>query len=486
MAATAIRLPLVRLRAGRLDDGRLAALAATGDERAFEVIYDRHHRALLGFCRHMLGSQDEAEDALQQTFLRAHRALVSQGAPDELRPWLFTIARNRCLTMLAARKAAAGRSRRSSRRPRASARGGAARRPARTARRHRAPARRPALRARARGARRPLARGDRGRDQVPTSKVKALVHQARTRLIADRDARETPCEDVREQLATARGGELRRGPLRRHLALCEACSAYRDAVAEQRPSSPRPAGAAERQAQGHDPRRPGRRRRRRRGHRGRARGGAAPRGAASPPASPRPRSKARHRCRTGRGAGGGAVAVERTVTSPRAPRRVLQGAHERRGRGGRQHERPTVPTARLRPPCSRARAPTGRARPAASVARRLPSAAASAHRSAVPPSASANGPASKPRKDRAADKDARAVIREQRKQDLATARQQQTAARQERLAAGPDRGSSGYLQSCPRAPRTALRPPPRNPRAAAARPSLRGRFPPRSRRSTPS
>src|SRR6185436_6104255 len=70
--------------------------------------------------------------------------------------------------------------------------------------------------------------------EVPTTKVKALVHQARARLIADRDARETPCEDVRELLATARGGELRRGPLRRHLALCEPCSAYRDAVAEQR------------------------------------------------------------------------------------------------------------------------------------------------------------------------------------------------------------------------------------------------------------
>src|SRR5215212_3300526 len=107
MAATAIRAPLVRLRAGRLDDGRLAELAACGDERAFEAIYDRHHRALLGFCRHMLGSQDEGEDALQQTLLRAHRALLSRGAPDELRPWLFAIARNRCLTMLAARKAAA-------------------------------------------------------------------------------------------------------------------------------------------------------------------------------------------------------------------------------------------------------------------------------------------------------------------------------------------------------------------------------------------
>src|SRR5829696_10357023 len=107
MAAHAIRLPLVRLRAGSLDDGRLAELAAAGDERAFEVVYDRHHRALLAFCRHMLGSQDEGEDALQQTFLRAHRSLLSQGPPDEMRPWLFAIARNRCLTMLAARRTTA-------------------------------------------------------------------------------------------------------------------------------------------------------------------------------------------------------------------------------------------------------------------------------------------------------------------------------------------------------------------------------------------
>src|SRR5687767_9790697 len=235
MAATALRTPLVRLRAGRLDDGKLAALAATGDERAFEAVYDRHHRPLLGFCRHMLGSQEEAEDALQQTFLRAHRSLVTQGAPAELRPWLYAIARNRCLTMLAARKAAAvpvedlepateglnaGVEQRADLRDLL---GDIARLP---------DDQRSAL---------VLAEvGDLSHAEiaavieVPTAKVKALVHQARTRLIADRDARETPCEDVREQLSTARAGELRRGPLRRHLALCEPCRAYKDAVAQQR------------------------------------------------------------------------------------------------------------------------------------------------------------------------------------------------------------------------------------------------------------
>src|SRR4051812_47939758 len=107
MPATALRVPLPRVRLGRLSDDRLVALAAAGDERAFEILYDRHHAALLGFCRHMLGSREEGEDALQQTFLRAHRALLLHGAPDDVRPWLFAIARNRCRSLHPARKAAA-------------------------------------------------------------------------------------------------------------------------------------------------------------------------------------------------------------------------------------------------------------------------------------------------------------------------------------------------------------------------------------------
>ena len=223
------------LRAARLlSDARLAQLAAGGDERAFEALYDRHHRALLGFCRHMVGSPDEAEDALQQTFLRAHRALLAHGAPDDPRPWLFTIARNRCKTLLAARRAEAevGETM-----------------PATAGLTEEVQARAD-LRAvvedvaglpddqRAALVLSELA--DLSHTQigevigVRSAKVKALVHQARTTLIAERDAREQPCDEIREQIATARGGALRRGPLRRHLRLCAPCRAYRDAVAVQR------------------------------------------------------------------------------------------------------------------------------------------------------------------------------------------------------------------------------------------------------------
>src|SRR5215211_5003992 len=98
-----VRSP-ARLR--RASDARLMKLVRSGDAAAFEALYDRHHASLLAVCRHMLGGLDEAEDALQHTFLRAHRALLSGQAPAELRPWLFAIARNRCRTLLAARREA--------------------------------------------------------------------------------------------------------------------------------------------------------------------------------------------------------------------------------------------------------------------------------------------------------------------------------------------------------------------------------------------
>jgi predicted anti-sigma-YlaC factor YlaD len=64
--------------------------------------------------------------------------------------------------------------------------------------------------------------------------VKALVFQARESLIAMRVARETDCSVIREQLATLRGGALRRGNLRRHLGDCPACREFRDQLAHRR------------------------------------------------------------------------------------------------------------------------------------------------------------------------------------------------------------------------------------------------------------
>src|ERR671930_2349981 len=79
-------------------DERLVEQARLGNEAAFEVVYERYGKGILSFCRHMLGSVEEAEDAVQQTFASAYSDLLRDDERElRLKPWLYTIARNRCL-----------------------------------------------------------------------------------------------------------------------------------------------------------------------------------------------------------------------------------------------------------------------------------------------------------------------------------------------------------------------------------------------------
>ena len=84
-------------------DEYLVAQVRAGDDAAFEAIYDRYAGGMLAFCMHMLGSREAAEDALQLTFVSAYRALRGGDSNMSLRPWLYTIARNRCLSELRTR-----------------------------------------------------------------------------------------------------------------------------------------------------------------------------------------------------------------------------------------------------------------------------------------------------------------------------------------------------------------------------------------------
>src|SRR6476661_5026821 len=97
-------LPRSRKILAAFSDERLVEQVRRGNDDAFEAIYDRHHRGVLSFCRHMLASPDEAEDAVQQTFLSAFGALRADERDIRLKPWLFTVARNRCLSILRARR----------------------------------------------------------------------------------------------------------------------------------------------------------------------------------------------------------------------------------------------------------------------------------------------------------------------------------------------------------------------------------------------
>ncbi len=90
------RSPLLKLQG----DEKLIAMARAGNPGAFEAIVDRYQGRLLGFCRQMLGSTEDAEDVLQEVFVNAYRAMLADEREINLRPWLYRIARNRSLNHL--------------------------------------------------------------------------------------------------------------------------------------------------------------------------------------------------------------------------------------------------------------------------------------------------------------------------------------------------------------------------------------------------
>src|SRR5947199_9417995 len=82
---------------------QLIAAARGGDEAAYGRLAESYRGELHAHCYRMLGSVHDAEDALQETLLRAWRALARFEGRSSFRSWIYTIATNTCLNQIAKR-----------------------------------------------------------------------------------------------------------------------------------------------------------------------------------------------------------------------------------------------------------------------------------------------------------------------------------------------------------------------------------------------
>src|SRR5512132_2487482 len=227
LPALAGRSPLLRLQS----DERLIALTRRGHQGAFEALVQRYQPRLLAFCRHMLGSTEDAEDVLQEVFAAAFNAICADDRPINARPWLYRIARNRSLNHL--------------RRPQASGQdsmdvferdGGIS--TADTVHRREEfrqivadvqelpETQRTALLLREIDALSYDQIAEAMETTVPS--VKSLLVRARVSLAESAEARHLTCEEVRDDLGEVAEGLHRMSPpVRRHLRQCDSCSAFR-------------------------------------------------------------------------------------------------------------------------------------------------------------------------------------------------------------------------------------------------------------------
>jgi RNA polymerase sigma factor (sigma-70 family) len=221
-------------------DEALVAAFRAGDERAFEAIHERYRARLTAYARRILKEADPglAEDVVQESLWRAHRALRRDDRPMQLRPWLHRLVRNCCLDELSRISHAADVTE-------GELRADPRDEPSRAAERKAdlrqllddlaglPPTQRHALlRREVDGASHEQLAAELG---ISAKATRGLVHRARLGLARAAAGRSTGCADVRAELLSAHD-ERRRVNARglRHLATCPSCRALRAALRGQR------------------------------------------------------------------------------------------------------------------------------------------------------------------------------------------------------------------------------------------------------------
>ena len=227
----ALGTPLLRLRS----DEQLLAYFRAGNDEAFRVLHDRYRQRLFAYVRQMLssGSRQDAEDVLQDVFVRAYGSLRSDSRDMNVRAWLYRVAHNRCIDHL--------------RRPVPPA--------AEIFEMSRKPLHDPIEEAQRRDDLRRLVE-DVGRlpDQqrsallmreidgmsyanlaealdVTVPAVKSLLVRARIGLVEASEARDADCADIRQDLLSAYDrGVKASGRARKHMRSCDGCREYRVAL----------------------------------------------------------------------------------------------------------------------------------------------------------------------------------------------------------------------------------------------------------------
>ena len=85
-------------------DGALAAQAQSGDADAFRILVERHSRSVFRLAFRMTANEQDAEDVVQETFLRAYKQLSHYESRASFSTWLYRIAANYSLDLIRARK----------------------------------------------------------------------------------------------------------------------------------------------------------------------------------------------------------------------------------------------------------------------------------------------------------------------------------------------------------------------------------------------